>query len=103
MVNKENWARTIDYVKKQCTEIVASLIFEFERQFLAQELLNAIGIIYPQYWLVLEAETKILGHMAINQAHFGYRKALGKHGGFMGPLLDPILFYKQSSFLKLIL
>ncbi len=31
MVNKEDWAQTIDYVKKQCTEVAASLIFEFEK------------------------------------------------------------------------
>jgi hypothetical protein len=31
MVNKEDWARTFDYVKKQCIEDVTSLIFEFER------------------------------------------------------------------------
>jgi hypothetical protein len=49
IVNKENWVQTIDYVKKQCTKVVASMIFEFEKQFPTQELLNAIGIIYPQY------------------------------------------------------
>jgi hypothetical protein len=31
MVNKEDWAQTIDYVKKQCIEVAASLIFEFEK------------------------------------------------------------------------
>jgi hypothetical protein len=41
--------------------------------------------------------------MAIIQTHLGYRKALGKHGGFAGPLLDPILLDKQSFFLKLTL
>jgi hypothetical protein len=78
-------------VKKQCTKVVAGLIFEFKKWFPVQELLNATGIIYPQYWLGLEAETTFMGHMAIIQAHFGYRKALGKHGRFVEPLLDPIL------------
>jgi hypothetical protein len=41
--------------------------------------------------------------MAIIQAHFGYQKALGKDGGFVGPLLDPILLDKKFSFLKLTL
>jgi hypothetical protein len=31
MVNKEDWVPSIDYVKKQCTEVATSLIFEFER------------------------------------------------------------------------
>ncbi len=48
-MNKENWAQIIDYVKKQCTKAVTSLILKFERWFLAQELLNATGIIYHQY------------------------------------------------------
>jgi hypothetical protein len=41
--------------------------------------------------------------MAIIQAYFGYQKAFSKHGRFVGPLLDPILRDKQSSFLKLTL
>jgi hypothetical protein len=49
MVNKEDWAWVIDYVKKWCIEVAASLIFEFERWFPTQELLNAIGIVYFQY------------------------------------------------------
>jgi hypothetical protein len=72
MVNKEDWAQAIDYVKKQCTKATAGLIYEFERRFLAQELSNAGGIIYLQYWLVLEVETTFLGHMAISQTYFGY-------------------------------
>jgi hypothetical protein len=98
MVNKEDWAWAIDFVKKQCTKVVVGLVFEFKRRFPTQKLFNAIGIIYPQYWLVLEAKTTIPSHMAIIQAHFGYRKALGKHGRFVGPLLDPILLDKQSFF-----
>jgi len=48
--------------------------------------------------LVLEAETTFLAHMAIIQAHFGYQKALGKHGRFARPLLNLILIDKQFFF-----
>jgi hypothetical protein len=71
MVNKEDWAQAIDYVNKQCIAATIGLIFEFERRFPTQDLLNATRIIYPQYWLVLEVETTFLGHMAIIQTHFG--------------------------------
>ncbi len=49
MVNKEDWVQAIDFVKKQCTEVVVDLISKFKRWFPTQELLNATRIIYPQY------------------------------------------------------
>jgi len=59
------------------------------RRFLAQELLNATGVIYPQYWLVFEVETLFLGYLVIIQAHFGHPKD-GGTAMVGGSLLNPI-------------
>jgi hypothetical protein len=65
LVSKEAWVEIVTSMKEQCCFVAARLIIDLEKQFLAQELLNAIKVIYLQYWLALEAETIFLGHMAL--------------------------------------
>ncbi len=62
-------------------------------------MLNAIGAICPQYWLVPKVETTFSGPLVIIQAHFGHPKAWGT-STVNGPLLNLIIFYEQC-FLKL--
>jgi hypothetical protein len=47
MVTKENWVVGCQDVKNQCISITKGLILELDKRFLAQELMNVIGIIYP--------------------------------------------------------
>jgi hypothetical protein len=77
------------------------LIAELEKQFLAQELLNATRVIYPQYWFTPKVETIFLGHMALLQAHYEHLKSLGTYWMFVGPLLNLQILDQQSSFFKL--
>jgi hypothetical protein len=51
MVTREAWAQFVQEVKTQCIQAMLQLINEFDKRFHAQEVLNAMGIIYPQYWL----------------------------------------------------
>jgi len=72
---------------------VTSLIVEFHSHFLVQELFNAIMVIYPQYWLLLEVEVTFPRHLAIIQTYFEHQKAkLGVFGNFVGLVLNLILF-----------
>jgi hypothetical protein len=48
MVTEEVWAQFVQEVKTQHTQVALQLINEFDKKFLAQEVLNATGIIYPQ-------------------------------------------------------
>ncbi len=47
MVTKENWVVACQDVKNQCTSTAKGLILELDRRFSTQELMNAIGIVYP--------------------------------------------------------
>jgi hypothetical protein len=51
MVTTKDWAVVCQDVKNQCTSIANGLILKLDKRFLAQEFMNAIGIVYPQYWV----------------------------------------------------
>jgi hypothetical protein len=44
-------------VKLQCASITKNFIFELGNCFPFHELMDALGVVYPQYWLGLELET----------------------------------------------
>jgi len=52
------------------------MIFEFERQFSNQKLMNAIDIFYFQYWLSLHAKEMFWGHLALLN-HFDFERFIG--------------------------
>jgi hypothetical protein len=47
VVTKDMLATCVEDVQQQCSKVAAGLIYELERRFPAQELLNAIRVIYP--------------------------------------------------------
>jgi hypothetical protein len=98
LVSKEVWVEIFTFVKKQCSFIAIGLIVELENQFPAQQLLNVIGVIYLQYWLVLEVDTTFPRHMALLQTHYGHLKNLGTFGMFVGLLLNLQILDQQFSF-----
>ncbi len=49
MVTKDDWVHVCQNVKDQCTSIAKGLTTKLDKQFLAQDLMNATSIIYPQY------------------------------------------------------
>ncbi len=76
-VIKQVWVDCVESLKHQRSKVVTNLIFELKRRFLAQELLNAIEVIYLQYWLIPKAKTTFSSHLVIIQAHFGHPKVWG--------------------------
>jgi len=38
---------------------------KLEKRFLAQDVMDALGLVYPQYWLKPSCEQTFLLHMAI--------------------------------------
>jgi hypothetical protein len=89
-ITKQVWVDNVESLKRQCSKAATNFIFELERRFLARELLNAIEVIYLQYWLIPKAGTTFSSHLAIIQAHFGHPKAWGT-AMVGGPLINPII------------
>jgi len=48
-----------------CSEVAQSLSDELDKRFSQQELLDALGIIYPQYWQQEGVELNFLLHLAV--------------------------------------
>jgi len=45
-------------MKKQCQEVVIQFITKLQGMFLAQNLMDALGVIYSQYWLQPKLEKR---------------------------------------------
>jgi hypothetical protein len=95
MVTKNMRATCVEDVQQQCSEVAIDLICELERQFLAQEFLNVIKVIYPQYWMAPKEKISFPSHFVILQVHLGHPKAWGAFGAFGGPIFNPILLDEQ--------
>jgi hypothetical protein len=62
-------------VKQQCQETTTQLIIELQGQFPAQDLLDALGIVYAQYWLKPKLEKRfIVQALAIIKTSFYHPK-----------------------------
>jgi hypothetical protein len=60
--------------------------------------MNAIGIIYPQYWEAFDVKSMFANHLAILKALLCHPKPIGPNGTLVVNLLDQILFNQQISF-----
>ena len=58
-------------------EIAQSLSGELDRRFPQQELLDAFGIIYPQYWKQEGAEESFAHHLAVLKKFYSNARVLG--------------------------
>ena len=56
------------------TGAAENLIAELQERFLASELMDAFGFVYPQYWLQENAEEDFVKHLAIIKDHYGIPK-----------------------------
>jgi hypothetical protein len=50
-VVRVDWFLVVEEVKKECNNVACGLLKELECRFFSQEIMNAIGIIYPKFWL----------------------------------------------------
>ncbi len=67
-------------MKEQCLVAAASLIEELARRFPNHEFMNAIGIVYPQYWLNFKLENMFPTHLALLKAQYCFEKDDGVEG-----------------------
>jgi hypothetical protein len=66
-----------------CTEITQSLIDELDSRFPSHEVLDAFGILYPQYWVQEGTEDSFPHHHAVLKKQYSHRQTtIGKDGDF---------------------
>ncbi len=64
-ITRDGFEITIKVVKTQCTTIFDLLVTKLEQRFPNHELMNALGVIYPQYWLQLDCESTFTIHLNV--------------------------------------
>lgn len=100
-IHRGDFQRIVASVKQQCTNAAEGLISELRRRFSAHEVMNACGIIYPQYWLRVDVDVLFPLHVNILEAVLCVAKPVGGDGRCMAPLLDGQALDMQSSSFKL--
>jgi len=98
MVIKEDWAVVCQDVKNQCTSIAKGVTLELDKRFPAHELMNATGIVYPQYWVQLEVALMFPMHLQIFKSHYCCWRLIELDAKSNVGLLGHVLFEQQFSF-----
>jgi len=63
--------------------------------------MNAIGVIYPLFWLQHEVKHMFMAQFSILKVDYYFGKHIGLKQLFIPPLLDGTLLVQESSFFKL--
>jgi hypothetical protein len=77
-----------------CVAAAARLIKELADRFPAAPLMDALGMIYPQYWLDADCEANFKRHLVVVKEHYGYTKKFSKKTKDVSEVVrevDPIL------------
>lgn len=108
-MSRENFDHVVFTVKRTCREVALKLIEELDNWFPIVELLNALGIVHPQFWTRDDVEEAFGDHLAIiNDELYKLRTiATGDLVGNENKVIDPPLNCKQflddQSFFKMIM
>jgi hypothetical protein len=72
-----NFKHTINWVQKQCSEIITTLNDDLEKWFATHDVMDALGVVYLQYWPKFSCQVTFLIHMAILKGFYRQPKKLG--------------------------
>jgi hypothetical protein len=64
-VKRDIYGDVVASMKWQCQKATTQLITKLQGRFLAQDLMDALRVVYPQYWLQSKLEKKFNVHLAI--------------------------------------
>jgi hypothetical protein len=80
-----------------------SLIGELRSRFPQHEILDAHGIVYPQYWAAPNAEERFRKHLHLLKRFYGESKTIveGDKSRSIAPLLDSWQLDSQQAYFKL--
>jgi hypothetical protein len=82
-----DWLNVVEVVKQHSVMIIGP-IQELERRFPAQDIINAIGVIYPRFWVQPKAKHKFKAQLSILKVHYCFGKHVGPKELLIPPLFD---------------
>ena len=66
------------------------LINELQSHFSLHEVMDALGMLYPQYWLQIRADVYFPQHLAVLKAHYSKTKTLKAKVKGADPVVVPL-------------
>ena len=85
-VSRADFAQIVAGVKGQCTSAAEMLVAELSRRFPDSDLMNALGIVFPQFWLQPNVDELFPLHLKTLKSHFCETKSVNK-----GTEKEPVL------------
>ena len=106
-VTRADLASAVSSVKAQCRDAVEMLVLELDIRFSEVELMNSLGIVFPQYWIQPNCDEFFSFHVKTLRSHFGVVRSVNfgtvdaPDCQQVDPLLDGRLLMLQMSLFKL--
>jgi hypothetical protein len=67
-VKRDIYGNVVTFMKRQCQKATTQLITKLQGRLPTQDLMDALGVVCPQYWLQLKPEKRFNVHLAIIKA-----------------------------------
>jgi hypothetical protein len=77
------------------TATAQELITQLSNRFPTADLMDALGVIYPQYWLEEDANSNFEKHLKILKAHYGTNRPFSTIGIDLNPIMTLIFYLIQ--------
>lgn len=100
-VHRADFVRMVEVVKKQCTDVAVGLISDLKWRFPSHEVMNALGMRYPQFLRASYCESLFYYHLDVLKTTFCLPKQVAESGRAVPTLLDECSSNGQASFFKL--
>jgi hypothetical protein len=78
-----------------CTATAQELITQLSNRFPAANLMDALGVIYPQYWLEEDANSNFKKHFKILKAHYRTNRPFSTAGIQLNSIMMTSIFYSM--------
>lgn len=92
-VNRVEFARTVTKVQSDCKHAAKLLVEELEDRFPNHDLLSALGVVFPQFWVQPDCQVNFAVHLNAIKAFYSEQKSclIGEDGSrVMTPILPPL-------------
>ncbi len=76
-VTREVHIQVVKIVKNQVKEAAKYLISELQSRFPAHGVIEALGAVFPQYWMMADCEEFFKRHISVIKAQYCYAKKIG--------------------------
>jgi hypothetical protein len=90
----------METMKNQVKEVVKFLILKLESHFSSHGVMEILGVIFCQYWMIENYEESFKKHIVVIKAQYCYFKKIGLDQTLVPKVLSFMFLDLQMSFFK---